>query len=114
MARDLSFWKNKKNNINDDAKVYENLSAGKMLEFVDILPMNEIYNEIKKAFSGWNWVNEKNFIQDEQMIEVYMTEQFIRFDCHNVAAEHMNAIIDILNKYECPLYDSAISTRFGL
>lgn len=114
MARDLSFWKYKNNNIYDDAKVYENLSAGKSLESVDVLPVNEIYNVIKKAFSEWNWINQKNFIKDEQMIEVYMTEQFFRFDCHNVTYECMNEIIDILNQYECPLYDAAILTRFEL
>lgn len=48
--------------------------------------------------------------------ETYMPEtiECVNFECYSVTIENMNRIIDIMNKYGCPLYDSAISTRFSL
>ena len=114
MARDLSFWKYKKNVVADDSEVYAKLSEGNLLESVDSLPVDEIYDEINTVYSGWNWKNKYNLQIGEQMIEIFMTEQFVRFDCYNVTFDEMNKIIDIMSKYECPLYDSTISTRFEL
>lgn len=57
----------------------------------------------------------KNKVQiANQVIELFITDQFVRFDCYNVTYEFMNLIIDIMAKYECPLYDSTISVRFEL
>lgn len=114
MARDLSFWKYKKNVNTDDAEVYAKLSAGDLLESVDTLPISEIYDELKTVYSEWNWKSKYTLELVEQMIEIFMTEQFVRFDCYNVTVDNMNTIIDIMGKYQCPLYDSSISTRFEL
>ena len=38
MARDLSFWKYKKNELIDDVEVYTQLSKGCMVEVVELLP----------------------------------------------------------------------------
>lgn len=114
MARDLSFWKYKKNELIDDVEVYTQLSKGCMVEVVELLPVSEIYNEIKTIFNEWKWEGEYHLELDSQVIELFITEQFVRFDCYNVTLDVMNIIIDIMNEYECPLYDSAISTRFEL
>ena len=71
-------------------------------------------NEIKTIFNEWKWEGEYHLELDSQVIELFITEQFVRFDCYNVTLDVMNIIIDIMNEYECPLYDSAISTRFEL
>ena len=41
-----------------------------------------------------------------------ITKQFVRVDCYNLTEYNMNRIIDIMLKYECPLYDAAIDVRF--
>ncbi len=44
MARDLSFWKYKKNVVTDNESVYALLSAGELSELIDSLPVVEIYD----------------------------------------------------------------------
>ena len=41
-----------------------------------------------------------------------MTKQFVRVDCYSMTEKNINKIIDVLLKYECPLYDAAIDVRF--
>ena len=72
MARDLSFWKYKKNVVADDAEVYAKLSAGNLLESVDSLPVDEIYDEINTVYSGWNWKNKYNLQIGKFMVPVYI------------------------------------------
>lgn len=114
MAQDLSFWKYKSEAAFDDEKVYTKLSLGMKVDEVEELPINKIYEDIRIAFAQWNWISKNNFENNEETIELFITKQFIRFECYSITIENMNRIIDIMNKYGCPLYDSAISTRFSL
>lgn len=114
MARDLSFWKYKKGVEENDDEVYERLSSGDFLENVELLPTKNIIKDINKNFNEWNWIDENHLEFANQVIELFITDQFVRFDCYNVTYEIMNLIIDIMAKYECPLYDSTISVRFEL
>jgi len=40
------------------------------------------------------------------------TSQFIRIDCYDMDKRTMNKFINILDKYDRPIYDHQISTRF--
>lgn len=114
MARDLSFWKYKTDTVQNDEAVYNKLIAGIKVDEVEQLPVKNILFNIKDVFGEWNWTSQTTLEKDEQMIEIFMTEQIVRFDCYSVINENMNLIIDIMNKYGCPLYDSSISIRFEL
>ena len=112
--RDLSFWKYKTDTVQNDEAVYNKLIAGIKVDEVEQLPVKNILLNIKDVFGEWNWTSQTTLEKDEQMIEIFMTEQIVRFDCYSVTNENMNLIIDIMNKYGCPLYDSSISIRFEL
>lgn len=114
MARDLSFWKYKTDTVQNDEAVYNKLIAGVRVDAVEDLPVKNILLHVKDVFKEWNWTSQTTLEKEEQMIELFMTDQIIRFDCYSVTDENMNSIIDIMNEYKCPLYDSSISIRFEL
>ena len=114
MARDLSFWKYKTDTVQNDEAVYNKLIAGIRVDAVEDLPVKNILLHVKDVFKEWNWTSQTTLEKEEQMIELFMTDQIIRFDCYSVTDDNMNSIIDIMNEYKCPLYDSSISIRFEL
>lgn len=114
MARDLNFWKYKTDTVQNDEAVYNKLIAGIRVDAVEDLPVKNILLHVKDVFKEWNWTSQTTLEKEEQMIELFMTDQIIRFDCYSVTDDNMNSIIDIMNEYKCPLYDSSISIRFEL
>ena len=112
MGRDLSFWKLENNPLDSNKEIYTKLSEGEYLDFIADLPVEQILQDIKNALQGWEKISEQDFIQGESMIQLFTTIQFVRVDCYSVSEIHMNKIIDVLIKYDCPLYDSLIDVRF--
>ena len=92
MVRDLSFWKYKKGVEENDDEVYERLSSGDFLENVELLPTKNIIKDINKNLNEWNWIDENHLDFANQVIELFITDQFVRFDCYNVTYEIMNFI----------------------
>lgn len=112
MARDLSFWK-KKNNIQiKNSDIYRDLSNGKYLDYICEIPSEEILQDIVCGFSRWRRLNNYCFAKGNASFELFITKQFVRADCYNMTEKDMNKMIDILLKYDCPLYDAAIDIRF--
>ncbi len=112
MSRDLSFWKyevplNLKHN-----NVYAELSQGMFVEGLAELPVSDILRTVDNAFVTWHKSDAVHYENGEEMIEVFTTSQFLRFDCYEVSEQHMNRLIDIMLEYGCPLYDAAINIRF--
>lgn len=112
MARDLSFWKVKKVTQEKNKDIYIKLSEGEYLDFVAELPTEQILQDFKHAFSEWENINGQCYVKAESEIQLFITEQFVRADCYSVAEMDLNKIIDILLKYDCPLYDAIIDVRF--
>jgi hypothetical protein len=113
MSRDLSFWKYDTIVSMNDNEVYAKLSNGEFVNGVAELPISDIIEAIETTLVGWSKLDETHFKHKSEMIEVYTTNQFVRFDCYQVSEEHMNVLIDIMLRYDCPLYDSVIEVRFG-
>ena len=40
------------------------------------------------------------------------TSQLVQVVCYSMEGEDMNKIIDVMLKYNCPLYDPQVSQRF--
>lgn len=114
MARDLSFWKYEKEGVLNDEQVYALLSDGEEVKCVEVLPVEDVIKSVKAAFSDWEWQDEGFLQKNNKSIEIFTTKQFVRFDCTSLSNDEMNALTDIMSGYGCPLYDSAISTRFEL
>ena len=112
MARDLSFWKEKRDTQIKNSDIYEDLSNGKYLDYIYEIPLEHILQDLTCAFAEWNRLNDFCFENQNEAFQLYMTKQFVRVDCYSMTEKNINKIIDVLLKYECPLYDAAIDVRF--
>lgn len=112
MSRDLSFWKNKTSYSDSNECVYARLSDGELLDYLEEIPMEKIIHDFDVEFSSWKSEDERYFEKGDEAFELMITNQFVRVDCYSVSEYNMNKIIDIMLKYDCPLYDSAINVRF--
>ncbi len=112
MGRDLSFWKKKKNIQIENSEVYENLTNGKYLEYICDIPVEKILHDFQSEFAEWKCLDDLYFEKGDEAFQLLLTKQFVRADCFDMTEQSMNKIIDILLKYECPLYDAAIDVRF--
>ncbi len=116
MSYDLNFWKYKKNIYLNHQEVYEKCSDEEIVEGLEELPLNLIIEAIKIEFEDWK-INESNNFDIENpngdgSFQIFTTSQFVRFDCYRMNGDNMNRIIEIMDKYDCPLYDSQVSERY--
>lgn len=112
MASDLSFWKYEKAVNCKPYAVYVNLSAGKPVPDVAKLPIEKIRAKVDERFSEWEKSDDNHLEFNNEMIEIFTTDQFVRFDCYSVSEDNMNKLIDIMLEFDCRLYDSSIDVRF--
>lgn len=112
MGRDLSFWKYKTPSNTSNKTIYTKLSQGEFLECIDEIPIEQIINDFRNEFD--DWINQKGeyFENNEEAFQLMVTKQFVRADCYSLSEYSMNKIIDIMLKYDCPLYDAVIDVRF--
>jgi hypothetical protein len=112
MSRDLSFWKIKKVTQVDNSEIYQELANGKNLDYIGEIPVNQVLEDFKNEFKEWNIQKSLYFEKGDEAFQLMITNQFVRADCYGMTEYNMNRIIDILYKYDCPLYDSTIDVRF--
>ena len=84
------------------------------MEVLEILPINDILKKVTNTFSDWTIQDGgKDFEKEGHgAFQVFTTSQIVRFDCYGMQEADMNALMDILLDFGCPLYDPQISTRF--
>ena len=112
MSRDLSFWRYVVRH-EDHYDVYQRLSDGEMVEGVAMLPIKHIRSTLYAAFSDWKRLDDDHLdLNGRELIEIFTTEQFVRFDCYDVSEDNMNRLIDLMLLFNCCLYDSLIDERF--
>ena len=112
MSRDLSFWKTSTTVETDNKAVYTALSDEKYLAYIEEIPMDKIQTDFNEVFNRWSNNNNMHYEKGNESFQLMITKQFVRADCYGMTESSMNMIIDILLKYNCPLYDSAIDVRF--
>lgn len=99
-------------NVFEHSIIYEKLSNAEYVEEVAELPVDLVKAEIEKVYSGWEKEDENNYTLDSEAFELMLTNQFVRIDCYGMTEQHMNQMIDVMDKLDCSLYDSAIDVRF--
>lgn len=114
MSIDLSFWKYDGVPALTHSEVYSLLSAGARVDGIADLPITDVLASVDKAFAEWERPDTTHYERDDELIEVYTTPQFVRFDCYDVSEDNMNQLIDVMLAFGCPLYDAAIDTRFDV
>ncbi len=114
MSYNLNFWKYKEEAAHDDQKIYELACCdGETAETLENLPIEEILKKISDTFSDWTKLSNNQYEKEGKgAFEIFTTSQIVRFDCYGMQESDMNALMDILIDFGCPLYDSQISERF--
>lgn len=115
MSMDLNFWKYKEDAAHDHAAVYQTACCdGEFMEELETLPIDEILKKISAVFSDWAVQGHgKDFEKEGHgAFQIFTTSQIVRFDCYGMPENDMNALMDILIDFGCPLYDPQIATRF--
>lgn len=115
MGYDLDFWKYKKDTYLNHQDVYKKCSEGEIVESLQDLPIDLVLQDIQTEFI--NWQMEESNVDFENpkgkgAFGILTTKQFIRFDCYGMEGEDMNRIIDVMTKYDCPLYDPQVPQRY--
>ncbi len=115
MSYDLNFWKYKNNVYLNNQEVYEKCSEGEIIEGLEELPIDQIKQKIAEEFSDWA-TDDSDFFENtigNGAFDLFTTAQFIRFNCSfKMNGEDMNRLIDIMLKYDCPLYDPQVPQRY--
>ncbi len=116
MSIDLSFWKYAKGEYLDNDEVYRRGSEGLLTDGLETLPIDEIMVAFKEEFSEWTCTGNGDGLLfeggDKGCFELMWTAQFVRADCREMGYEDMNAIIDVMHDFACPLYDPSLPQRF--
>lgn len=114
MSLDLNFWRYQDGAAHDDAKVYETACCcGETVNGLETLPIQEILREIAGRFSDWTAVSPSDYEKEGRgAFQIFTTPQVVRFDCYGMNGGDMNALMDVLAEFGCPLYDPQVSTRF--
>ena len=94
MSIDLSFWRYNGEPTRTHSDVYALLSDGNVVEGLEELPITNILQSLENALASWNRLDETHFEKNDEVIEVYTTSQFVRFDCYGVSYDNMNLLID--------------------
>ena len=115
MSYDLDFWKYKKGAYFDNQEVYEKCSDEQTVEGLENLPIESILEDIRMEFISWKMIESNIDFENPKgkgAFQIFTTKQFVRFDCYGMDGEDMNRIIDVMDKYDCPLYDPQVSQRY--
>ena len=115
VGMDLNFWKYKENAIHDHAGIYQTACCdGQLMEELETLPIDEILKKISVVFSDWTIQDDgKDFEKEGHgAFQIFTTSQIVRFDCYGMQENDLNALMDLLIDFGCPLYDPQIMTRF--
>ena len=112
MSYDMSFWKQKTEIKKTNNEIYRILSGGEEIDGLCELPVSDIRNDFETVFKSWS-ISKNVFEKENQYFELMLKKQFVRVDCYGVEIQYLNAIIDIMLKYDCPFYDASIDTRFN-
>ncbi|HEX4591098.1 MAG TPA: hypothetical protein VH120_14265 [Gemmataceae bacterium] len=97
----------------DAQKTYQRLSNGEHIEGLEELPIEEMMQRVRTAFSlGWMQLDRVTWEAPKKSFQVFTTPQFFRVDCGGMTGEEINVFIDIGNEFGCPLYDPQTGKRY--
>jgi len=104
----------------DSPAVYGALMEGTEVEGLLDLPVDSILSAIPDAYptalrapngpdSEWiDWVSDDG----SSSFQVEWSRLHVLVECRHLDNESKNRIIDVLDRFECPLYDPQITERF--
>lgn len=113
MSYDLLFWRQRSEDTRLAKEIAHALSGGEQIFGLDHLPIERIMSRVNDRFplrvdgglAYWDG-------GAAGMFELYHSVQYIHFCCRQLAADHCNALVDIMSDFGCPLYDPQVNQRF--
>lgn len=114
MSIDLNFWKYENGVYLDNAKVYQDACCGhEKVDGLEILPIEDILNEIAAAFPGWHAHGLTDYESEGKgSFQISTAPQTVRFDCYAMEPADMRRFSAVMSKFACPLYDPQLGVRF--
>lgn len=114
MARSLAFWKYEDGVYLDNQEVYEKLCGGESPDGLAELPKEKIQSRVAEVFQEWERIDDNSFDGGEKgSFTAEILPRGAIFECSfSTGYDVLNAIIDIMGEFGCPLYDPQISERF--
>ena len=111
---ELFFWKYLDEVYLNHQLVYEALLEKETVEGLEELPVNVILNRISNAFAAWEKVDESSWKNNKGpgAFQIITTPQSIQVDCYGTEGKTMNALVDIMEEFKCPLYDPQVPQRY--
>ncbi len=114
MSVELDFWKYKADARKNDGEVYDTVCCGGgSMEGLAELPVGEIIEKIAETFSDWRAIGRVDYEKDGSgTFSVSTTPQSVRIDCYDMSGEDMSRLIELMEDFDCPLYDPRLGERF--
>lgn len=111
---ELIFWKYLEEVYLNHQEVYEALADETTVEGLEQLPIQVVLNRIASVFSQWEKVDENSWKNNNGVgaFQVITTPQSIQIDCYGTQGKTMDALVNIMEEYKCPLYDPQIPMRY--
>ncbi|MET0759619.1 MAG: hypothetical protein ABWZ56_04310 [Flavobacterium sp.] len=111
---ELVFWNYIDGIYLNHQEVYEAIEEQQEVAGLEELPTTVILNRINSVFSKWERVDEYSWKNNSGpgAFCVKTTPQSIKIDCYGTEGKTMDRLVDILEEYNCPLYDPQVPERF--
>jgi hypothetical protein len=111
---ELLFWNYQEGIYLNHHLVYEDIDAEKIIDGLEILPIEVILNRIQNQFSDWEKVDEKSWKNPNGVgaFQIRTTTQSIKIDCYGTQGNTMDKLVDIMTEFKCLLYDPQIPERY--
>ena len=116
MSYDLVFWRQLPDLSLSPVEITRQLcEQEQQVDGLVELPVGEIVREVEAAFPNITTDGGLTYWEggDDGMFEIYTSSQHVHFCCRQLLTDHCNTLIEILNRFECPLYDPQVDERFG-
>ena len=110
---ELVFWKYVEGVYLNNHLVYEALLNNQVVIGLEEIPVSIILNRIQNVFSDWDKIDENswNNTKGSGAFQIKVTNQSIKIDCYGTQGKHMDLIVNVLEEFNCPLYDPQIPIR---
>ncbi len=111
---ELSFWNYKEGIYLNHHLVYESIANQELVNGLEELPIEVIMNRINKVFATWEKVDSNSWKNpiNKGAFHITTTSQSVKIDCYGTHGKTMDALVNILEEFKCPLYDPQIPARY--
>ena len=111
---ELIFWQYQDQIYLNHHLVYEQLDEQQIVQGLQELPIQVILNRINNVFCDWQKVDDNSYknTKNSESFQILTTPQSIKIDCYGTHGETMDQLVEILDHYNCPLYDPQVPARY--